>query len=103
VICMREDGHAWKDDHFKHAFAKVRDELGLPGDLHFHGLRHSAGKRLAEAGCTPQESAAILGHKTLAMVSLYTAQAAQEILARAAITKLAEHNKKKTSVKPKNS
>lgn len=99
VICTRQDGHAWKPDHFKHAFAAKRGELGLSGDLHFHGLRHLAGKRLAEAGCTPQEIAAILGHKTLAMVSLYTEQAGKEELARAAITKLEEHNKK-SSVKP---
>lgn len=96
VICTRRDGHAWKADHFKHSFAAARDRLKLAPDLHFHGLRHLAGKRLAEAGCTPQEIAAILGHKTLGMVSLYTAQAGQEHLARAAITKLAEHNRKRS-------
>lgn len=96
VICTRQDGHAWKTDHFKHAFADKRDALGQSKDLHFHGLRHLAGRRLAEAGCTPQEIAAILGHKTLAMVTLYTAQAGQEVLARAAITKLEEHNKNKS-------
>lgn len=70
--------------------------LDLSDNLHFHGLRHSAGKRLAEAGCTPQEIAAILGHKALGMVTPYTAQAGQEHLARAAITKLTEHNQKTT-------
>jgi integrase len=73
VICTREDGRAWKADHFKHAFAKCRQKLGLPNDVHFHGLRHLAGKRLAEAGCTPQEIAASLDHKTLAMTAHDTA------------------------------
>lgn len=94
VICTRKDGHAWKEDHFKHSFAAARAKLGLPADLHFHGLRHSAGKRLAEAGCSPQEIASILGHKTLGMVALYTAQVEQESLAKSAITKLKEHNRK---------
>ncbi|MDD2705519.1 MAG: tyrosine-type recombinase/integrase [Acidocella sp.] len=88
VICTRRDGHAWKSDHFKKSFAAARDALGLPDDLHFHGLRHSAAVRLAEAGCSPHEIAAVTGHKSLSMVSRYTDQARQETLATTAIARL---------------
>ena len=52
-----------------------------------HGLRKSASNRLAEAGCTPNEIAAITGHKTLAMVELYTRQADQRRRAGNAMSK----------------
>lgn len=94
VICTRRDGHAWKERHFKSIFMKTRQRLGLPDDLHFHGLRHSAASRMAEAGCSPHEIAAITGHKSLSMVSRYTQQASQDSLAKAAITRLKNNPRK---------
>ena len=52
------------------------------------GLRHTAGRRLAEAGCSDREVAAILGHRTTAMTLRYTQRADQKRLAKAAVTKL---------------
>ena len=43
---------------------------------------------LADAGCTAHEIAVVTGHRTLAMVQLYTASADQERLARSAILRL---------------
>jgi len=40
-------------------------------DFRFHDLRHTAASYLAMNGATPSEIAAILGHKTLAMVQRY--------------------------------
>lgn len=40
-------------------------------DFHWHDLRHSAASYLAMNGASLQEIAAILGHKTLAMVQRY--------------------------------
>lgn len=40
-------------------------------DFHWHDLRHSAASYLAMTGASLQEIAAILGHKTLAMVKRY--------------------------------
>lgn len=99
VICTRPDGQPWKIDHFKHSFAAARRKLGLPDDLHFHGLRHSAASRLAEAGASHAEIASITGHKTLSMVSHYAAGARQKSLAKAAIAKLpdASQNRKVSS------
>ena len=55
----------------------------------FHGLRKSATKALADAGCSPHEIMAITGHKTLAMVrEVLRSKAEQKKLAKAAILKL---------------
>ena len=90
TICARPDGKPWLIDHFKHSFARVRAEQNLPSDLHFHGLRHSAAARMAEAGCTPAQIAAITGHRTLAMVEHYASGANQERLANEAMKRLRE-------------
>lgn len=55
-----------------------------------HGLRKAAGRRMAEAGCTAKEIAAVLGHATLAEVETYTADADQARLADAAVAKLGD-------------
>jgi integrase len=87
-ICTRQDGQAWKIDHFKHVFMATRRRLNLPEDLHFHGLRHSAASWLAESGATIDEIRAITGHKSTAMASHYTRGAAQKVLARSAMDRL---------------
>jgi enterobacteria phage integrase len=60
-------------------------EAGLPERCKAHGLRKAAARRLAEAGCSASEIAAITGHKTLAEVERYTRAADQARLARQAI------------------
>jgi integrase len=50
-----------------------------------HGLRKAASRRLAEAGCTPHEIAAITGHRTLKEVERYTREVNQARLARQAM------------------
>jgi integrase len=65
-------------------------ETGLPERCKAHGLRKAAARRLAEAGCSASEIAAITGHKTLAEVERYTRAADQERLARQAIRKQLE-------------
>jgi integrase len=53
-----------------------------------HGLRHAAARRLAEAGCTPHEIAAITGHASLKEVVRYTEAADRKRLASAAMEKV---------------
>jgi integrase len=73
---------------FQTLFQRERKRLGLTG-ITFHGLRHMVGVRLAEAGATETEIAAVLGHRTLSMVQHYTRQARQTALADAALARLA--------------
>lgn len=62
-------------------------KAGLPARCKAHGLRKAAARRLAEAGCTAKQIAAVTGHKTLAEVERYTRAADQEQLAVDAIEK----------------
>lgn len=53
-----------------------------------NGLRKLCAKRLADAGCTTHQIAAITGHKTLAEIQRYTIEAEQKKLVQAAIARL---------------
>ena len=55
-----------------------------------HGLRKAAARRLAEAGCTEKEIAAVTGHTTLKEVARYTRAADQRRLAAGVVAKLTE-------------
>lgn len=72
---------------FGNWFRDVCNAAGLK-DRSAHGLRKSAARRLAEAGCTTKQIAAITGHKTLAEIERYTASADQERMGREAISRL---------------
>jgi integrase len=62
-----------------------------------HGLRKAAARRLAEAGCTEHEIAAITGHASLREIARYTKAVDQKKLAMAAMEKVKEGT---ASVKP---
>jgi integrase len=57
---------------------------GLP-HCSIHGLRKAACRRLAEAGCSANQIAAISGHASLREVERYTAAASQALLADQAL------------------
>jgi len=66
-----------------------RDRCNEAGLAHCtaHGLRKAAARRLAEAGCTMHEIAAITGHASLSEVQRYTRAADQKRLALSAMEK----------------
>jgi len=63
-------------------------EAGLPDRSGPHGLRKAAARRLAEAGCSPHEIAAITGHTSLREVERYTKAVEQKKLSVSAVAKL---------------
>jgi integrase len=63
------------------------DDAGLEA-CSAHGLRKACARRLAEAGATAHEIGAVTGHKTLALIQLYTGAAGREGLADSAMGKL---------------
>jgi len=69
---------------FTNYFRKQCKEAGLAVGLSAHGLRKAACRRLAEAGCSANEIAAISGHTTLHEVERYTKAADQQRMAGAA-------------------
>jgi enterobacteria phage integrase len=79
---------AYTVESFGNLMAKAIDKAGLPSRCVFHGLRKAAARRLAEAGCSASQIAAITGHKSLSEVERYTRAASQSQMADDAILKL---------------
>jgi integrase len=88
TILTNSYGKPWKGTSFAVRFSEIAKEHRPLDGLVFHGLRKAAAARLAEAGCSTHEIAAITGHATLGMIELYTREAEQKKRARAAIAKL---------------
>lgn len=89
TILTTDQGRPWQPQHVSHMLPAALDKLGgFRPKLNVHGLRKLAATRLAEAGCTAHEIAAITGHRSLGMIAHYTRSADQERLAEAAITRL---------------
>jgi integrase len=68
---------------------------GLPDRCVPHGLRKAAARRLAEAGCSEKQIAAVTGHTTLKEVARYTRAANQERLAADAVDMLSNKRRSK--------
>jgi enterobacteria phage integrase len=90
TILVTAYGQPFSVKGFGNMVSTAIHEAGLPGRCKPHGLRKAAARRLAEAGCSASEIAAITGHKTLAEVERYTRAADQVRLARQAIRKQIE-------------
>jgi integrase len=81
-------GKAYTSDALGHTFRRWCRAAGLPEACRAHGLRKAAARRLAEAGCTVHEIAAVTGHASLKEVAHYTRAVDQEQLAERAMNKL---------------
>lgn len=86
VFLLNERGQPFTAKAFGTWFTKRCKRAGLKG-LSAHGLRKAACRRLAEAGCSANEIAAISGHKSLNEVARYTRSVDQARMARNAIAK----------------
>ncbi len=89
-------GQPFKAAGFGNWFREQCDTAGLP-HCSAHGLRKAAARRLAEAGCTEHEIAAITGHASLREIARYTKAADQVRLAVSAMDKVKTRT---PSVKP---
>ncbi len=65
-------GEPFTSKGFSNFMAERIGKAGLPDECVSHGLRKAAARRLAEAGCSANEIAAITGHATLEEVARYT-------------------------------
>jgi integrase len=92
VIVVGERGQPFTEDGFRSRFFKFLRVLVAKGQLQpgltFHGLRHTVGKMLAEAGCDTRTIAAVLGHRTEAMARKYSEAENRKRRTTSAIKKL---------------
>ncbi len=95
----RTDGSAFSGRHLSDWFADAIKQAGLADTCVLHGLRKTAARMLAEAGCTTHEIASITGHRSLKQIEDYTKAAHQPALATAAILKLEQNTNRTASAK----
>jgi integrase len=91
TIIVSTRGAQYTVESFGNLMADAINAAGLPARCVLHGLRKAAARRLAEAGCSASQIAAVTGHKTLSEVERYTKAASQSQMADDAIIKLAAH------------
>ena len=78
-IALRADGKPWTPDGFDTAWHKLKSKLETEGKIEkgltIHGLRHTLGTLLKEAGAHDGEIADVLGQATTAMARHYSKDA----------------------------
>lgn len=85
TFLLTEKGRPFTPAGFGNWFRDRCTEAGLPKNCAAHGLRKAACRRLAEAGCTVHQIAAISGHQSLREIERYTKAVDQARLAREAM------------------
>jgi integrase len=88
TICLTSRGTPWTLDGFKSSWGKEK-----PAGVTFHDLRGTAVTRLARAGCTTPEIAAITGHSLKAVETILDRHYLHrdQSLSESAIAKLEKH------------
>jgi integrase len=87
TFLLTEYGKPFSPNGFNSWFRRKCDEAGLPRCCTLHGLRKAAATRLANAGCSEHEIAAVTGHRSMREVERYTRAANQEQLAEQAMAR----------------
>jgi len=90
-LLTRAKNAAFDSDSLRLWFAEAIDQAELPEECVLHGLRKTAARMLAEAGCSVHEIMSVTGHKSISEVERYTRSAHQKKLASAAILKLEQN------------
>lgn len=75
-LCLNSFGERWSESGYNSSFGKFIATLEAEGKvakgLTMHGLRHTLGTRLSEAGASAEEIMTILGQKSPAMARHYS-------------------------------
>lgn len=98
-IVLNQRGQPYTPDGFDTMWHKFRERLLKEGKigpgLTLHGLRHSLGKLLKEAGVPDEDAQKIMGHDSAAMTKHYNKAAELPKSVKAAVIKLDIAGKKK--------
>jgi integrase len=97
VILIGARGKPFTESGLRTSFFRLIRTLVAEGKvqpgLSFHGLRHTLGTTLAEAGCDAATIAAVLGQATTKMAEHYSKTAKRKHLVDAAIDLVEEHDR----------
>lgn len=85
-IVRAASGRPYSANGFSKAIYDLGNKIdGWPGNRSPHGLRYAAAGRLEEAGVTPADASAVLGHRTYQMAMKYLSQRKQSAAAQARV------------------
>lgn len=87
IISMGGQG-PYSPETFRRKFSRSRDDLNLPNDLTFHGLRKTIAATLASRGATLQQIMGLGGWKSPRQAMGYCKGADQYAMAKAALSRL---------------
>lgn len=102
TFLVTHTGKPFSPAGFGNWFRDCVTDAGLPAECSAHGLRKAAARRLAEAGCSARQIAAITGHRSLREVERYTAAADQAALADAAMAAITGSDRERKLANPRN-
>lgn len=92
TIAATSRGTSWTETGFNSVWIKFKDKLEEEGKvetgLTIHGLRHTLGGLLADAGCDLDTIRRVLGQKTLTMAQLYSERAKKEVATKDAMDRI---------------
>jgi integrase len=101
TLAATSDGTSWTESGFNSSFYKLIAKLESAGSvapgLTFHGLRHTVGTLLAEAGTDLDDIRRVLGQKTLAMAQHYSEGAKKTNATRGIVHRLDPLGKRKNA------
>jgi integrase len=104
VLCVSSRGEPWTPMGWNASWGKLRRSLEAEGvigqGLTCHGLRHTLGTRLREAGADDRTIADILGQRSTAMARHYSENAALPDNAKALVTGLNLTGKSRVAEQP---
>lgn len=98
-LVVNSRGWAWTESGFRASFFALIRRLEAKGaarpGLTFHGLRHTVGRLIVEAGGASKDVAAILGDRSEAMGELYSREFDRRSRTASMIKKLERNERKK--------
>ena len=90
AFLVTQQGRPFSCAGFGNWFADRCREAGLPDHCRAHGLRKAACRRMAEAGCTAPQIAALSGHLSLSEIARYISAFNRKMAAEEAVAKVVQ-------------
>ena len=91
AFLVTQQGRPFSCAGFGNWFAdRCREAEGLPDHCRAHGLRKAACRRMAEAGCTAPQIAALSGHLSLSEIARYISAFNRKMAAEEAVAKVVQ-------------
>ncbi len=101
ALALTSRGQAWTPAGFRASFFKLvrrlESEHKVKKGLTFHGLRHTLGKLIIEAGGSKEDVGMVLGDRSLAMAHFYSREYDKQVRADLSVRRLEAWDRQQTA------